>query len=375
MDFNIHYEDNNTKNISIIGEVKPGTETKKLLKLLDTPNADKISITFFDANIFHSDIVERLGYLQKTAMCNVFVLKRYLYTYLNGLGVRSEYVVRKSLQKKNPAQALPLNKHDVSGFLESIYSKYGYDYRDYELGSIIRRIKISMLRENACDFKEFQNSVLKDEELFEQLFMDFSINTTSFFRDPAVYLALKNKVLPYLNSYAHIKIWCVGCSNGKEAYSLAILLDELEMLHKTQIYATDINPYIIEEANNGLYSIDEIDNDILNYQRIGGERNFVDYIELKGNYTKVKSYLQKNILFFQHSLIRSGILNQFQLILCRNVLIYFNPELQEKVLSNFHKSLDISGFLVLGKSEGMLLNRGHTYFTKYMDKEKIYRLS
>ena len=172
----------------------------------------------------------------------------------------------------------------------------------------------------------------------------------------------------------HIRIWCVGCSNGKEAYSMAILLDELGLLHKSQIYATDISPYVIEEAKNGLYPLEQIYKDEKNYNGAGGKNHFIDYFDLKGSYAKVKSYLSKSILFFEHSLTEDGSLNEFEFILCRNVMIYFKPELQNRVLKNFHHSLDRNGFLAIGKSEGMVLNSGEKYFSKYMDKEKIYKV-
>ena len=188
-----------------------------------------------------------------------------------------------------------------------------------------------------------------------------------------MFALIKTKILPYLNSYNHIKIWCAGCSNGKEVYSLAIMLKEAGILNKTQIYATDINPYVIEEAKNGMYSTVTLDKDISNYRNAQGEKSFIQYFDINKSYIKVKEELKKNILFFQHSLLSNGTLNEFNLILCRNVFIYFNDSLQERMLKNFYNSLDNNGFLVLGKSEGIQRNNGEKYFCKYDEILKIYK--
>ncbi|HEY9059740.1 MAG TPA: protein-glutamate O-methyltransferase CheR [Pseudobacteroides sp.] len=380
MDLNIHYIQNSyIKNISVIGEIETKEDTERLLRELEASNILEFNITFIGANTLNTRIVEKISYLRKILKCKIYVLKRFLYLYLQDLGIKCEYVLKKSLHaklnNKTPISELrSLDTDMVNRFLENIRLKFGYDYTGYQIDSVIRRINITMLRENISCFEQFEAAVLKEPEIFEQLFLDLSINTTGFFRDPDVFLMLRNRILTYLCSYSHIKIWCVGCSSGKEPYSLAILLYELGLLNKTYIYATDINPYIIEEAKNGLFSTSNIDKDILNYQKSGGTRNFVDYFDLNDSYMKIKSHLQKNILFFQHSVIGNGILNEFQLILCRNVLIYLTPQTQEKVLFTLSKSLDFTGFLVLGKSEGMLLNGGHSFFVNYLAKEKIYRL-
>ena len=204
-------------------------------------------------------------------------------------------------------------------------------------------------------------------------FLGLSVNVTKFFRNPEVFRELKDKVFPYLNSFASIKIWCAGCSTGEEVYSLAILLDESGILNKTQIYATDINPYVVEEAKNGLYSKKILPDLTSKHTLSGGIEKLDKYFEFDYNYIKIKDYLKKNILFFQHSIVGSGILNEFQIIFCRNVLIYMNYKLQEKTLELFNNSLDISGFLVLGEKEDISINNGKKYFSEYDKKAKIYK--
>lgn len=381
MELKVHLTENGkVKNISVLGGIETKNDVDNLLKELDDiSQVSRYSITFMEASILCAQIVERLSSILKMTGCKVYVFKRYLYLYLRYLGIKCEYVLQKSLccrevlQENNLIADTKPDNQRITRFLEKIHLKYGYDYTGYQEGSIKRRIKIAMLRENTRSFEQFEQNILEDPEEFEQLFLDFSINTTEFFRDPEIFLIMRNRILPYLSSHSHIKIWCAGCSNGKEPYSLAILLDELGLLDKTYIYATDINPYIIEEAKNGLFSTEEIDKDIIYYKKADGKRNFVDYFELKDSYMKVRDYLQKNILFFQHSIIEEGIINEFQLILCRNVFIYLKPHIQNKVLSTFSKSLDLTGFLILGKSEGMLLNGGYSFFADYLGREKIYR--
>ena len=162
---------------------------------------------------------------------------------------------------------------------------------------------------------------------------------------------IREKVLTYLDSFPHIKIWSAGCSTGQEAVSLAILLHELGILNKSQIYASDINPFVVEEAQNGLYSAEMVINSKENYKLAGGKNNFESYFTLKDGYAKVNPIIKDKILYFQHSLLNKGAFNEFHLVLCRNVLIYFDQNLQNSVLDLFFRSLYMNGFLILGESE------------------------
>lgn len=380
MQFNVYYEKGNKKHIAVWSPLHSQNGVQELLEALDIGSSSELCVTFINMNMLPLEVVEKLYLLQRSGNLKVQVLKRYLYSYLNSIGIECRYNKSYPIPKgygtgARLADADSVDRQQLLQFLKELNARYGYDYTEYQMDSVARRIKISMLRESTNDLQDFKEQVLSDPNLFEQVFLDFSINTTEFFRDPEVFSVIRKKLLPYLNSFAHLRIWCAGCSNGKEAYSLAMLLHEMGMMHKTRIYATDINPYIIGEAKNGLYPIDSLYNDSRRYRLAGGEKNFVDYFDVTEKYMKIKPEYRKNILFFQHSLVGSGILNEFQLILCRNVLIYFNPELQKKVLKNFYDSLDRSGFLVLGKSEGMLQNHGYELFLKYMESEKIFKKS
>jgi len=375
VNFQIIYKQVEAK-IVVIGEFEETKHEAELIKLLNLLEKKNINITFLQANIIPRIIVEKLFNLQELEKCTVFVLQRYLYSYLQKLGINCKYDNENwflnELAENPPGKIQSLNKEEVQNFLNELSIVYGYDYTEYQIDSIMRRINVAMIKEGIRNFNLFKDMVLSNEKFFYNLFLDFSINTTEFFRDPEVFALIKTKILPYLNSYNHIKIWCAGCSIGKEVYSLAIMLEEAGMLSKTQIYATDINPYVIEEAKNGMYSTTTLDKDISNYRNALGKKSFIQYFDINKMYIKFKPELMKNILFFHHSLLSNGTLNEFNLILCRNVFIYFNDNLQEKILKNFHNSLDNNGFLVLGKSEGIQRNKGEKYFCMYDKKLKVY---
>jgi chemotaxis protein methyltransferase CheR len=200
-------------------------------------------------------------------------------------------------------------------------------------------------------FYRFKELVLSDEDIFEFLFLEFSINVTELFRDPDMYLALREEIIPYLASFPHVKIWSAGCSTGHEPYSLAILMDECGLFARTQIYASDINPYVVEEAKIGLVANAQFQKGLVNYKKCKGTKDLQKHFNQHEEIYQLSDHLLSRILFFQHSLLNKGSFHEFQLILCRNVLIYFNKELQQQVLSLFVQSLDLNGFLVLGKNE------------------------
>ena len=246
-----------------------------------------------------------------------------------------------------------IGETELKQFLDRLHEQYGYDYRHYSTQSAIRRIARVMSDNHIYSFKRFEELILQDNDLFENLFLECSINVTEFFRNPETFQTVRENVLTYLDSFPHIKVWSAGCSTGQEAVSLAILLDELGILHKSQIYASDLNPYVVEEAQNGIFSAEVVRSSRENYINSGGRHNFEDYFTIRDGYARVKDHLLERILYFQHSLLNRGAFNEFHLILCRNVLIYFDHTLQNTVLELFFRSLDMNGFLVLGESESI----------------------
>ncbi len=270
-------------------------------------------------------------------------------------------------------EEIDLPEAEITEFLTALHKQYGYDYQNYSIESIKRRLNKAMTDRGFYLFSQFAAQVLHDAELFEELFLEFSINVTHFFRNPDVFSVIREQIFPYLDTYPHIKIWCAGCSTGEEPYSLAILLQEAGLLRKTQIYATDLNPYVLVEAKNGLFSNSNLDLDQENYWKSGGTGRIHDYFEVEKHVIRIDEILKSKILFFQHSLVNSGILNEFQMILCRNVLIYFNAALQIETLRLFQDSLDRNGFLVLGESETIPANDGRVAFEPVDQRRKIYR--
>lgn len=258
-------------------------------------------------------------------------------------------------------------------FLEAVYARYDYDYRGYQEGTLGRRIKNTMLLLQIEDFFEFQRQVLTDPEIFRRFFLEMSIEITSFFRHPEQMRLLREEVLPYLESFPNLRIWSAGCASGEEVFSLAIVLDELGLFDKARIFATDINPYALNQAQGGLFPLDKLEENRANYYKSGGTRRFDDYVENNGLYLKMSDRLRERILFHQHSLVQDGVFNEFELIICRNVMIYFKPALQQKVMLRFEKSLHPEGFLVLGTQEGLLTSGSEQRFVEYKPKSHIYR--
>lgn len=248
-----------------------------------------------------------------------------------------------------PPQTVP--EKDLGQFLQAIYETYGYDYRLYSPSSIQRLLRKEMYEQGIFRFSHFREHILNSPEAFERLFLEFSVNFTYFFRKPEVFQQLRSEIIPYLRSYPHIKIWCAACATGEEPYSLAMLLAEEGLLHKSHIYATDINPYMVEIARNGYFSKQDVAKNQTTYQQSGGKGDFLDWFEDVGPCLRIRPELRKPMLFFSHSLVNSGILNEFNLILCRNVLIYFQPELQQHVMTLLYNSCVPNGFVVLGETE------------------------
>lgn len=265
---------------------------------------------------------------------------------------------------------IEIDKDRIKIFLKDIHEKYGYDYRQYSVESIYRLIQKEMEEQGYESFEDFSGQVLQWPDAFEALFLEFSINVTEFFRNPNVFNKIRNNIFPYLSSYPHIKIWCAGCSTGEEPYSLAIILKELNLLDKAQIYATDINPFIIEQAKNGIFSEINIEKDLKNYNDAGGSYQFKSYFDKVGNNLKVKDEIKDKIVFFEHSLVNQGVLNEFNLILCRNVIIYFDDKLQESVMNLFSNSLGHNGFLILGETEFI---KNTSLFSSFDKNLKIFK--
>jgi chemotaxis protein methyltransferase CheR len=243
---------------------------------------------------------------------------------------------------------------EIKQFLESIRFVYGYDFTEYSEASVKRRIQSFMDANKISSVKDLGRLILKDEPVFEKFVQDITVNVTEMFRDPMFYKSLRRHVVGRLATYPFIKIWIAGCSTGEEVYSLAILLREEGLLERAVIYATDINQAALQKAKEGISPIDSMKSYTENYMKAGGKNSFSDYYKAKYNSVLWDKSLRQNIVFSVHNLAMDKSFNEFQLILCRNVLIYFNQSLQNKVVELFYESLCVFGFLALGNKESLL---------------------
>ncbi len=264
-----------------------------------------------------------------------------------------------------------INDDDLVEFLKSIYNIYGHDFIHYNQKTVKRRIENHCIYLNIDKFDKYCKIVLNNKDHFDKMFKYLSINVTEFFREAEHLKLFREKVVPYLNSFSHIKIWCAGCSSGESPYSMSIILEEEGILDKCQIYATDFNNRILSYAKNGLFEIDDLEQTELNYQKSGGTKKFQNYFLKKGKYFKIKKRLKKHILFFNHNLAIDGVMNEFQLIVCKNVIIYFDDKLKERVFNLFYDSLEYNGFLILGKNEN-LSKKFDDKFQLYIPQSKVY---
>ena len=256
--------------------------------------------------------------------------------------------------------------------VEAIYRKYGYDFRNYGKAHLLRRVRHRLERSKFKNVSEMIHAVIYDQNFYHQILSDLSINVTEMFRDPKFYQAVRKEVVPLLKTYPFIKIWHAGCSSGEEVYSMAILLEEEGLLDKTQIYATDFNPVILKHAKEGIYPVSNIKDYTKNYQNAGGKHSFSDYYDANYDSVKLSDRLKKNIVFADHNLVTDSVFGEMNMIVCRNVLIYFNKHLQAKVVKLFLESLTKGGYLCLGSKENIRGNKHEKSFEPIVSGEKIY---
>ncbi len=257
--------------------------------------------------------------------------------------------------------------------MEAIYLKYSYDFRDYSQASQKRRVLYALKQFDCPTISALQSRVLHDPAVFLQLLQFLTIPVSEMFRDPSFFLALREQVMPHLQTYASLKIWIAGCSTGEEVYSLAILLREEGLLERSLIYATDINPVSIEKARQGIFALGSIQGHTANYQQAGGTRAFSDYYTAAYESAVFDKTLRENITFADHSLATDSVFSETQLVLCRNVLIYFNKRLQDRALGLFHDSLGYRGFLGLGSKESLDFSIHTERFEPFVRAERIFR--
>ncbi|PWF45390.1 CheR family methyltransferase [Massilia glaciei] len=257
--------------------------------------------------------------------------------------------------------------------MEAIYLKYSYDFRDYSVASQKRRVLHAMHQLDCASISELQARVLHEPDIFARLLQYLTIPTSEMFRDPAYFSALRELVVPHLQTYPSIKIWIAGCSTGEEVYSMAILLKEEGLLDRAIIYATDINPQSLEKAKKGVYPLDRMRAYTASYQMAGGRAAFSDYFTAAYGGVLFDRSLTDNVSFADHSLATDSVFSEMHLVCCRNVLIYFNRTLQERALGLFHESLCHRGFLGLGSKESIDFSSYSTRFEHIAKAERLFR--
>jgi chemotaxis protein methyltransferase CheR len=266
-----------------------------------------------------------------------------------------------------------LEDTEVRVLLEGVYLHYGYDFREYAPVSLKRRILGFATSEGVAEISELQGRILRDSACFDRFVLALTVNVTSMFRDPFFYVAFRNKVVPLLKTYPFIRIWHAGCSTGEEVYSLAILLKEEGIYDRCRIYATDMNESVLRRARSGIYPLKVVESYGANYVSSRGKGIFSDYYTEKYESAILRASLRQNVLFSQHNLVSDSSFNEFNVILCRNVLIYFNKELQDRVHELFYGSLCMFGILCLGSKETLILTPRESHYEEVAGAERMYR--
>ena len=266
-----------------------------------------------------------------------------------------------------------LERIEIELLLEGIFRHYGFDFRSYAYASIRRRLWKRIEEEGLSSVSALQERVLHEPPMMEKLLLDLSINVTAMFRDPNFYQTFREHVVPLLRTYPFIRIWHAGCSTGEEVYSMAILLREEGLYDRSRIYATDINEVVLQRAKAGIFPLDRMQEYTDNYMRAGGNRSFSEYYTAKYDGALFDQSLTKNVVFSQHNLVTDRSFSEFNVILCRNVLIYFDKTLQSKVHSLFYDSLVMFGVLVLGSKETLRFMSHEDCYQQIAAPEKIFR--
>jgi chemotaxis protein methyltransferase CheR len=262
---------------------------------------------------------------------------------------------------------------EVRLLVDAILHKYHYDFRFYAGASLRRRLKVAMSRFECRSVSQLQDRVLHDPEVFPQLLDFLTVQVSEMFRDPEYFRAMRERVVPYLRTYPSLKVWVAGCSAGEEAYSFAILLREEGLLEKTLIYATDINPRTLQAAAAGVFEADRMAGFTANHQKSGGRSSLSNYYTAAYGRAMLDRSLKTHIVFSDHSLATDSVFAEVQLVSCRNVLIYFNRELQDRALGLFSDSLCRHGFLGIGAKESMRFSSGAHKFVEFAANERIYQ--
>jgi chemotaxis protein methyltransferase CheR len=265
------------------------------------------------------------------------------------------------------------DKDELQGFLADVFDRTGYDFRNYSMSSVVRRISRIIDSEGLSTLQDLKEKFLQDGTFENRFIESLSVPTTSMFRDPQVFKLIRHQVLPQLIHLPVLRVWCVGCSTGEEPYSVAIMLQEEGLYDRTRIYATDMNEGFLNKARAGVFPIRLMQDYTVNYLASGGCADFSSFYTSAYDRVVFGDDLKRNIVFAQHNLVSDTSFNEFSLIFCRNVLIYFNSELQERVHSLIESSLAIDGFLVLGEKESLSSGTARGVYEQVSKPLKVFK--
>jgi chemotaxis protein methyltransferase CheR len=266
-----------------------------------------------------------------------------------------------------------LERLEIELLLEGIFQRYGFDFRAYAHASLRRRLWKRVEAERLTTISALQARVLHDPAALDRMLLDLSVNVTAMFRDPGFYKQFRKIVVPMLRTYPFIRLWHAGCSTGEEVYSMAILLQEEGLLDRARIYATDINEVVLRHARSGIFPLNRMQEYTENYIKAGGTRSFSEYYTAKYDGALFNTSLTKNIVFSQHNLVTDQSFSEFNVILCRNVLIYFDRTLQHRVQKLFYDSLVHFGILGLGSKESLRFSEVEDCYERLDNREKLYK--
>jgi chemotaxis protein methyltransferase CheR len=266
-----------------------------------------------------------------------------------------------------------LEEIEIQLLLEGVYRYYGFDFRNYAPASLKRRIGNIIKAEKLTSISALQEKVLHNSACMERFLLGLSVNVTAMFRDPSFYIAFKNNAIPLLRTYPFIRIWHAGCATGEEVYSMAILLFEEGLYNRCRIYATDINEMALRKAKAGIFPLNLMKDYTQLYLQAEGKESFSSYYTAAYDGAIFRSFLKQNIIFASHNLVTDSSFNEFNVILCRNVLIYFNQQLQERVHKLIYESLRTFGILGLGRHETLKTTPYEAHYEELESGEKIYR--
>lgn len=268
---------------------------------------------------------------------------------------------------------IELEEVEIDLLLEGVYRVYGFDFREYSRSSVRRRILELMTSEGMDSISSYQGKILHDQACLNRFLLGLSVHATSMFRDPSFYLTFRRKVVPLLRTYPTVQIWVAGCSTGEEVYSLAILLREERLYERSRIYATDISQAVLRKARDGIFPLSAMRDYTQNYHLAGGMNEFSDYYTARYDSVILSTALKDHLVFSEHNLATDGSFNEFQVILCRNVMIYFNKELQARVHKLLYESLSMFGVFGLGNKESLKFTPYAHAYEHLNQTDKLYR--